>query len=93
MNTYHIKNHITAAEVMFHEIKTGIEMERHYGLNSSRLPVTVETAITMLKISALRLACKTLGHKMIDNSTAGPDTGCVDVYCQRCGYSYHQTLY
>jgi hypothetical protein len=41
----------------------------------------------------LRAKCKALGHNIVDNSYGGPDSGCVDVYCTRCGFSHHVTLY
>lgn len=37
--------------------------------------------------------CKVRGHAWVDNSYGGPESGCVDVYCARCGYSHHVTLY
>lgn len=37
--------------------------------------------------------CKVRGHAWVDNSYGGPESGCVDVYCARCGRSHHVTLY
>lgn len=78
---------------MYTEIKTGIEMERHYGLGNSRLPVAIETIALMVKITTLRLICKIAGHKLVDHSCAGPDTGNVSIECTRCGFSHSATLY
>lgn len=37
--------------------------------------------------------CGWFGHKWIDCSSAGPDSGDMDIYCDRCGHSFHHTLY
>jgi hypothetical protein len=37
--------------------------------------------------------CCVVGHDWIDDSYGYPDTGCMAGHCQRCGYSYHHTLY
>lgn len=30
---------------------------------------------------------------MVDESYAGPDSGCIGGHCPDCGYSYHHVLY
>lgn len=37
--------------------------------------------------------CATEGHRIVDNSYGGPDSGCIDLECRRCGWSHHVTLY
>jgi hypothetical protein len=41
--------------------------------------------------SALR--CLLTDHKLQDNSYGGPDSGCIDLNCRRCGRNYHTALY
>lgn len=33
------------------------------------------------------LTCKVIGHDLHDDGWAGPDSGCIDVNCHRCGWS------
>lgn len=40
-----------------------------------------------------RLRCRIFGHRWIDDSTAGPDSGNMDMYCPRCGEHFHHQLY
>lgn len=37
--------------------------------------------------------CKVRGHAWVDNSYGGPESGCVDMHCTRCGHGHHVTLY
>lgn len=37
--------------------------------------------------------CATIGHRIVDSSYGGTESGCVDLHCDRCGYHYHVTLY
>ena len=37
--------------------------------------------------------CKQYGHDLEDNGYAGPDSGAIDMYCHRCGGSWHTQLY
>ena len=37
--------------------------------------------------------CRIRGHRIIDDSYGGPDSGCMAGHCERCGYSFHTTLY
>lgn len=37
--------------------------------------------------------CYFRGHTMVDDSHAGPDSGSMAGHCERCGYSFHTTLY
>jgi len=41
----------------------------------------------------LSLLCKWRGHDWVDESYGGPDSGCMAGTCNRCGYSFHTTLY
>jgi len=40
-----------------------------------------------------RFICKIFNHVWIDDSTAGPETGNMSVYCKRCGESHCTILY
>jgi hypothetical protein len=37
--------------------------------------------------------CAKIGHRIVDSSTGGPESGCIDIHCARCGYHYNVTLY
>jgi hypothetical protein len=37
--------------------------------------------------------CEVDGHDWLDQSSAGPDSGSIDLVCRRCGESVHTTLY
>jgi hypothetical protein len=38
--------------------------------------------------------CAFIGHDVVDYGYAGPDSGCIDMQCKRCGVSLgHQWLY
>lgn len=37
--------------------------------------------------------CDKYGHKIVDDSSAGPDSGDMDYCCSRCGMSWHHQLY
>lgn len=45
------------------------------------------TQRTMLRI------CDKVGHKIVDESYGNPDSGAISMYCRRCGWSHHVTLY
>lgn len=40
-----------------------------------------------------RTICLFFDHKLIDTSSGGPESGQISGHCERCNYSYHQTLY
>ena len=37
--------------------------------------------------------CDIKGHKLVDESYGGPESGCMDHSCNRCGQSWSVTLY
>ena len=37
--------------------------------------------------------CARYDHDWQDCSTAGPDSGNMDMYCRRCGFGFHHQLY
>ena len=36
------------------------------------------------------LVCRLFGHKLTDCGYAGPESGCIDICCVRCGFSYER---
>lgn len=34
------------------------------------------------------LVCSIRGHKLVDCGYATPDSGCIQMMCNRCGYTY-----
>jgi len=47
----------------------------------------------LIKIAILTKVCNKFGHKWIDESYGGPDSGCMAGTCARCGKSFHKQLY
>lgn len=41
----------------------------------------------------LSMVCRVRGHRLYDDSTAGPDSGNMDHGCSRCGAHWHVPLY
>lgn len=37
--------------------------------------------------------CAILSHNFRDDSYGGPEGGCIELTCTRCGYGFHHTLY
>lgn len=37
--------------------------------------------------------CEKKGHKWVDDSYGGPESGAMAAHCTRCGYSFHHQLY
>lgn len=37
--------------------------------------------------------CRVYGHDVEDDSHGGPESGCMAGHCNRCGWSFHETLY
>jgi hypothetical protein len=46
-----------------------------------------------LKMLARIAACATMGHKLVDDSYGGPESGYEGCYCERCGKSFGTVLY
>ena len=42
---------------------------------------------------AAMLVCRMRGHAWVDNSYGGPESGCVDMHCARCGHGHFVQLY
>ncbi|MCY1300615.1 hypothetical protein D9M69_534600 [compost metagenome] len=42
---------------------------------------------------AMSNQCAMRGHAIEDHSYGGPESGCVDLQCERCGWSHYVTLY
>ena len=38
------------------------------------------------------VVCAVVGHKWQDNGYAGPDSGCIDIGCARCGWDRGRTV-
>jgi len=69
------------------------EMERDYHnqefLFKHPLLYRVVDAYYTLKSRVLfYTVCKLKGHDLVDNGYATPDSGCIQMDCNRCGYSW-----
>jgi hypothetical protein len=40
-----------------------------------------------------RLAKRCAHTRMVDSSRGGPESGCIELHCPTCGFSFHETLY
>lgn len=49
--------------------------------------------MTELLQAYAKRVCAFNGHKWIDDSSGGPESGCIAMHCGRCGYSVHHRLY
>lgn len=61
-------------------------------------PDTPEEAERLIEISCHGLylgeqRCEWLGHKIEDHSYGNPESGCIDLQCERCGWNHYVTLY
>lgn len=62
-----------------------------YELNRRVLPL--DERISAIMITDLQAICIDGDHDWVDEGYAGPDSGCIDMRCKRCGHSVHHTLY
>ena len=53
----------------------------------------IYAAYQAAKIAKNALVCEYVGHDLADDSYGGPDSGCMAAHCERCGWSFHHTLY
>lgn len=51
----------------------------------------VNAAICAAKFIARVGVCAVRGHRVVDVGHAGPESGCIDLVCERCGYSHGRT--
>lgn len=51
------------------------------------------TLCEAIKMKINEMICKYRGHKIVDESYGGPETGYFDAHCTRCGVIWHETLY
>ncbi len=56
-------------------------------------PAALVAAEILVEWYARRLVCRVRGHRLRDDSTAGPDSGTVSLRCTRCGWSHFSNLY
>lgn len=42
---------------------------------------------------AANAMCQFTDHKWVDDSYGGSESGCMAGHCERCGHSFHTTLY
>lgn len=62
----------------------------------SKIPLPllyVVVSIVVIKVAFQSLYCTLFGHKIVDDSFAGPDNGNMDHHCSRCGASWSVPLY
>lgn len=53
----------------------------------------LEAIVNDLKQREMIKKCDAEGHKIVDESYGNPDSGAIQGYCRRCGWSYHTVLY
>ena len=71
----------------------------HYNELNKRLLFPRLTALYWMLGSPLRfqplreLVCSKAGHSLVEEGFAGPESGCMEMSCTRCGESWGRTLY
>ncbi len=68
----------------------------HYYDNPRRIGKTaayIEAWVEFLSWQVKSTMCSWFGHKWVDDSSCGPESGDMDMYCERCGHTFHHTLY
>jgi hypothetical protein len=76
--------------MMIRQLWEDYQMNRHY--EGGRLNLFAFAADVVLHYTRTTI-CRYRGHAWVDCSYAGPDSGNMDMYCERCGYHFHHTLY
>lgn len=67
--------------------------KQHRSFDGARFP-SVMAAYDSVRFLAKATACSIVGHKWEDQGYAGPDGGCIDITCTRCGFEAGRvTLY
>lgn len=56
-------------------------------------PTPITIACDILRQLWVSIPCAIGGHNWRDDSYGGPDSGCYDMTCERCGYSFSEVLY
>ena len=77
------KSHISA-----HLINELVHQEGYTEVEARQVMLLAD----MVQVQAKR-TCAKIGHRIVDSSYGGPESGCVDLHCTRCGYHYNVTLY
>lgn len=66
-------------------------------MGETRLPFALYVVPAIMQefwcSKVLTFICARRGHRLIDESYGGPESGCVAMYCERCGQSWHHQLY
>lgn len=61
-------------------------------LNEPRWPEVLSWLVRSRLTWAVEAAlCRLLGHRLEDDGHAGPESGCIDLQCRRCGWSPGRT--
>jgi len=68
-----------------------VAYERHVE-GCSTLAAVVSIAIARARQVGASLVCAVRGHDLEDEGYANPESGCIDMVCQRCGYSYGRVV-
>lgn len=68
--------------------KMGIEYDA--GMAEEPMPRFILIRYICFRIAtfARALHCRISGHDLVDEGFAGPDSGCIEMVCKRCGYCY-----
>lgn len=76
-----------------HEVEVSFGFERASGNTLPTFLLYIQVSLAEVWSGSKFWICDKLGHKWVDTSHAGPDSGDMSAYCKRCGYSYHANLY
>ena len=63
-----------------------------YAEGSSTLAAVVSIAIARARQVGASIVCAVRDHDLEDEGYANPESGCIHMVCQRCGYSYGRVV-
>jgi len=77
---------------------TNFKMGQYYsrGMDECKVPEIFDPfifAMDIIHYKYLQFICTYKGHDWEDNSHASPESGNMDMYCKRCGETFHHILY
>jgi hypothetical protein len=78
-----------AFEMDFYQMATYVED----GRNARRAEAFARVIIMIVIHKLLSLRCRVQGHKLVDRSYGGPESGYIAISCELCGQGWHNTLY
>jgi hypothetical protein len=92
------KYHINLLKALINDINQSAAWSHYEGTmynkhGYSKFDYFIFACFNYLQYLVLSWYCEKINHKWIDESYGNADSGCISMYCKRCGHSYHESLY